>query len=918
MIKGDRGAMDEQQSDETLLSLSSYWIQGRQGEIWQNIECHRDPLRAVRHMQLLIINDRHDELRLILARASAVTGEVEYSHMASFEGGGAKTPDEGDFQDALDQTRPWDPDHAEAELPQMKLWPEEKNSGEQAPLMDLRDLHRKNMRAEIAGISLAEEDLPLPGEAAAPEGEPAAFGDPAADDQPFPEAEFIPQPDRWRSKPPLRHPDHPRQPASHQSPQNASPLQDSPAPTPAGAGRPPHRKGRARRFALYSGLVASAAALGLALAISHPDRSTRLVMDLNDRVQLMLPDPSLASLIRAGDLPAVQIALARGANPNMTDLDGMPVLMVAADRQAYPIMDSLIQAGADPHARLPDGSSILHQWAKAGDLGAVRRVLENGVPADSGRITEKCLSPLSTAIAHGRLRTSLALARGGASLDGLEGCAQGPMDLAASHPDIYDRLSALEAARQSSSTPPPPTEERQLLMVHDGRPVEAVEPAAGTQAAAVQAAPAGNEEMPAGSNILAAALDRLEQLPDTEDTAPPGEDGPQVALLPETSAPAAEPSLTPDVTPDVTRGAAPAGEPDISGLAIRPPERPEAPATSGEPLLDAGKLSDYIRNAIDRRDQASLRHLVRNWPGHVNRDEVKAFASDKWGSGMRPAVDYALIKGQFEAAKILMDAGFRPTGQLLHLALDNHADPKFATVTDFLLRAGADVNSPFNGMSPLMRAVVRADGGTVDRLLRAGADIAYQTDSGETVLDFAQKTGRAEILKQITIAYHEDRIRPVLFGLSWNDRLEDVKNRLRQCRSLAEGFTACKLDSPDWLPDSTVIAQFDDRQGGRLASIQVDSSLMNSPETAKARFDEVAQEIQERLPAAIPPHVTRQALEGPDFFTSLQPGSNAGAYFNYWSDQGKNLPVFIHLKLSGFDAGSGYYRVLIGNPFQAG
>ena len=344
--------MDETLPDETLLSLSSYWIQGRQGDIWRNIESHKDPLRAVRHLQLLIVNDQHDELRLILARASAITGEVEYSHMASFEGGGTRTPDDEEVRESLAQTRPWDPEHEAAPLPQTSLWQEEEQDGQdvQALLMDLKALHRKNAGEEIAGISLAGDETPLPlpedDHGAAEETVPEPVQKPSTAG-PLPaetaeETSFIPQPDRWTTKAPLRNPDlAPRQ----------DPARERKPPPPLAA---PRRR-RKSRAALYGVLMAGAATLGLAIATAHPDQSARLTLELHDRFRLLLPEPPLTTLVRAGNLPGVQLALARGDDPNATDLEGIPLLMIAAERQDYRIMDSLIRAGADPHRRLSRG-----------------------------------------------------------------------------------------------------------------------------------------------------------------------------------------------------------------------------------------------------------------------------------------------------------------------------------------------------------------------------------------------------------------------------------------------------------------------------------------------------------------------------------------------------------------------------------
>ncbi|RED52223.1 ankyrin repeat domain-containing protein [Aestuariispira insulae] len=877
--EGDLGAMDEYEPDDTLLNLSSYWIQGRQGQKWRNIESHKDPLRAVRHLQLLIINDQHDELRLIMARTSAITGEVEYSHMASFEGGGTRNPDAEELAEVLEQTRPWDPDHDTEPDAQIPLFEPESPAAEQVPLLDMQDLHQRNVAPEKAGRSMGTAPRPeWPMVAETPPDPPPA---PRSLDEAY-RTSFIPQQDRWRDKPPLSPP---------------FPPEISPAPERRARLKPSWAK-----QLLAASLLFGIVAVGSAAIYAHPGQSKHLAMDLYDQIQLMLPNPALPSLIRAKDTDGVARALAQGADPNMRDWDGRPVMMIATDRQAYAILDLLLAAGADPHQRQP-GGSILHTWAKDGDVGAIKQVLASGARPDSGRITEKCLSPLATAIAHGRLRSSLALARGGASLEAMPGCDLGPMDLAASHPDIFDRLSALQADRNAVLAQ---DQSRQKTIREGNRQLVSIdEETSETQETDSSAA----SDLPTAIARNMIPSDRLEKpasLPEPADNQDVSTD----QFL--------SPSSILDSAPATVAEGEPNVDPDRDKLAIRPPERPAVPEVAAQPILDAAKLSDYLKHAIDRQDLHSLRHMLQEWPDNIAPSDIRVAASDQWGSNQRPIMDYALMQGQLEAAKDLSAAGFQPTDQLLHLALDQYGNPQFAAVTNFLLNNGAKVNSVVKGMTPLIRAVIRADLKAVDRLLARGADITFKTDKGETVLDFAKGAGRTDILERISVAYHEEKFRPVMFGLSWRDRLADVQDRVSRCQTVAEGFTACLLNDADWLPDGRVIVQFDNRAGGTLASIQVDSTLMQSPETAKERFEEVALEIQKRLPGSAQPHQARQAMDGPNFFTSLQPGSNTGAYYNYWSDKDQSVPIFIHLKLSGYDAGSGYYRVLIGNPFQAG
>ena len=834
--------MSNPDEDEDLLNLTTYWIQGSQDSVWANIESHDDPLRAIRHLQLLIIDDKHDELRLIMARMSPISGETEYSHMASFEGGNASEPDDADIASALEKTRPWDPDYESLEFPQMSFWQDEKENDRQGTLMDLGQLHQEN----LAGPDHAEtENKP-------------------ADEEMIGSAPITPLPRRHRVE-------------TRRNPSSGRDLS-----------RTEPRPARKRVAPLFSGLLAGTATLALAFGLAEPETGKRMLAAAEHEVQLLMPSPSLAALIRENRLPDVQKALARGADPNSKDMLDKPMLVIAAERGAYRIMDSLYHAGADPHLALESGNSIMQEWAAAGDIGAIQRSLEAGIPPDSLHITGKCLTPLSTAIANGRLRTSILLVEGGASLAPLEGCSSGPLQLAMLQPDILHRLSILKdriAVEQASASQ---TDEPELILISDDRAVarpktssaESVEPVDTT--VITQEAP--KEEPP--RNILAQALLDIERLPESE------QERTDTAKQPSSPQPTAKVAMLKDSPVK-----------DVSDA----------------PVLDGDKLAGYLKAAIDQADLTSARHLINNWPGKLNPKEIQFLASDKWGSGLRDALDYALIRGQFQISRILYDHGFRPSDQMLHLALDNSADRTFEKAAFFLIRSGAEVNGKQDGLTPLMRALIRGNPELVSELLSAGARTDIAAANGETALDFARRSGRDEMIALIGEESGSEDYRTVMMGLSWSDRRKDLKGRLKECRSLMEGFTSCKLANVEWLPASvSIIAQFDDRNDGRLSALQIDSQLMDSPDQAKQLFEQVADAISKRLPGNITPHQSRAALDGPDFFSSLQPGSNGGAYFNYWSDQDKSRPVYIHLKLSGYDAARGYYRILIGNPYRAG
>lgn len=84
-----------------------------------------------------------------------------------------------------------------------------------------------------------------------------------------------------------------------------------------------------------------------------------------------------------GDVEGIEAALARGANANAGDVDGVAPLHVAAERGHQAAVRRLLAAGANPSARTTMGATALHLAAREMKCGVVRLLLDYGAPVDA-------------------------------------------------------------------------------------------------------------------------------------------------------------------------------------------------------------------------------------------------------------------------------------------------------------------------------------------------------------------------------------------------------------------------------------------------------------------------------------------------------------------------------------------------------
>lgn len=548
----------------------TFWIQGRSGVYWQNLEDLEDGQAAIARLGVLVGDGRYDELRLIQADISPMTGATDYLHIVTVRDGQVLAPNSDEFaaRSPYDEEEP-----PPEEMPQLLLWPdaEADESDRQHPLP---------LNEVLEDDPPAAKGPPVPGarpaERRLDDGSWDVGGWRISDAAHAAIDAAEQQADRAaaRSGETGDAPDAPRKaPGGLAVGRDDAHIFARRAETrPAARGparrlmdrvgrrdkaRPDKRaKGRAqprpdRRMALMSGVFAGAIAVGLAISAAAPDKAADLYAAALRDLSVLAPDLSLDEAVATGDIAALHGKLAAGANPNARDVEGTPLLLRAARGGNLQAVSLLLQAGADPTLPGPDGRSVLHRAATEGLSLALARMLDAGAPVDLIGGSDGCITPLAAAAGAGKARAASILAERGASLGAQPDCPAGPMEIAAAHPLLLARLEAIRAEREGwirlATGPRPPREEPAPSASAPPPPGEAVrgEPERDAVPAA-EAPPPKPTPAPIGADDL---VEVLETGPTVVAVAPPETAPTETAPPPPTTAATAA-TRTPDTTPE--------------------------------------------------------------------------------------------------------------------------------------------------------------------------------------------------------------------------------------------------------------------------------------------------------------------------------------------------------------------------------
>jgi ankyrin repeat protein len=130
------------------------------------------------------------------------------------------------------------------------------------------------------------------------------------------------------------------------------------------------------------------------------------------------PNEDLLAAASKGELPKLERAIKKGANPDARGESKATALMVASERGHGNIVRALLRAGARADATREGGIAAIHVACATGQLDIIKELLAAGVTVNTA--TEKGMTPIIAAGMSGKIEVIRFLAEAGADRNAVD------------------------------------------------------------------------------------------------------------------------------------------------------------------------------------------------------------------------------------------------------------------------------------------------------------------------------------------------------------------------------------------------------------------------------------------------------------------------------------------------------------------
>lgn len=129
----------------------------------------------------------------------------------------------------------------------------------------------------------------------------------------------------------------------------------------------------------------------------NPAGSKQAILQVANSAYEFYTGEQLIGAISRDDISLVNSELALGANPDMTDIIGTPIVSIAIARDNDAIVKSLLNAGANPNGRTLNGSPFLLYYAELNNLEMVQFLIDKNADLNAAHPSAPCVTALSKA-----------------------------------------------------------------------------------------------------------------------------------------------------------------------------------------------------------------------------------------------------------------------------------------------------------------------------------------------------------------------------------------------------------------------------------------------------------------------------------------------------------------------------------------